>query len=251
MADNVIKSVRRVIEILELFDNLQTPLQAVEIARRLDYPVASTHALLKSLHVLGYFDYDAPKWSYMPSRSFPAVLDWVADFYGSEGRILDFMAELNSVTKETINLSRRVHTQVKIIYGIESIHPLGVSVKIGTLMPLVNSLTGIAAMAHMSKKELFKFLKQLEARDQEQFEVLNRPLLDDIFAEVREKGTTCRCDLFLRGVGAVCFPIQPLEDKQPLVVGVVGPSDRIDKNGDEYSAVIRQLAAEHKIKMLF
>lgn len=251
MGDNVIKSVRRVFEILELFDQMRCPLPAIEVARRLDYPLTSAHALLKSMHELGYFDYDAPKWSYMPSRSFPAVLDWVRDFLDSESNIIDFMAALNQETQETINLSRRVHTQAKIIFGFESVHPVGVSVKTGTLMSATSSLTGITALSGLDDAELDKFYQLLQARDPDQFDRLDKTLIDEVFDELKQCGTTSRCDLFVKGIGAVCFPVKTSTENTPLVIGVVGPSHRIEQNTANYRRIIKRLAGEFNITTLF
>ena len=248
MSDKSIKSVRRVFEILELFDRERRPLAAKEIAKRLDYPLTSTHALLKSMHELGYADFDAPTWTYAPSPNLPALLEWVRDFLDRETEILDFIAALNRETRETINLSRRVNTKVRIVYGLESVHSVGVSVKVGTMMPATHSLTGIAALSDLGDAELTEFLDHVETHDPEQAETMNRPLIKKLLGEVRARGTMAKCDIFIQGIGAVCLPVRNRDDTETLIVGVVGPSDRILANEAAHRRQLKRLASRFHIR---
>ena len=58
MSKEVIKTAKRLFEILEYFDEMQRPLSLKEVALRFGYPVSSASAVLKSMVVLGYVDFD-------------------------------------------------------------------------------------------------------------------------------------------------------------------------------------------------
>lgn len=251
VSDNTIKSVRRIFEILELFDKERRPLAAKEIAKQLGYPLMSAHALLKSIHQLGYADFDPPNWTYVPSRSFLALLDWVPDILERERRLLDFVTELNQETKETVNISRQLNTQVRIIHGLESMHIVGVSVKVGAMMPATSSLTGLAALACLDKEASLQFMNNLEQGDPAQFKQLDRDLIDDVLAELSQRGTVSRSDLFIQGVGAVCLPVWTSQGSDALIVGVVGPSDRILANSENHRRTIKRLAKSYGIKNIY
>lgn len=251
MSQKAIKSVRRVFEILELFDQERRPLAAKEVAKRLDYPLVSAHALLKSIHELGYADFDPPNWTYIPSRSFVSVLDWVPDLLEREGQLLSFAEELNQATRETINISRQINTNIRIIYGLESLHPVGVSVKVGVMMPIPHSLTGITALASLPDAGRDQFLKRLRAQDSAQFAHLDIDMIDTIGKELSEQGTVTRCDLLIPGVGAVCMPVKTIDGHETLVVGVVGPSDRIIESQAEHRKTLKRLAKSFQVKTVF
>lgn len=251
MSDTTIKSVRRVFEILELFDQERKPLAAKEIAKRLNYPLMSAHALLKSMHALGYADFDAPNWTYIPSRNFPALLDWVRDFLDRETNILDFVTALNQETKETVNISRRVNENIKIIYGLESVHTVGVSVKVGTVMPVTKSLTGVVSLSHLEEADLDRFFNDLAAHDADQATGLDRVLIDGVRNELEQYGTSARNDVFIQGIGAVCLPIRTAFSNEELVIGVVGPSDRIAANEIEIRKTIKRLVSEYRIDTFY
>lgn len=244
MSANAIKSVRRVFEILELFDAERQPLGAKDISRRLDYPLTSAHALLKSMHDLGYADYDEETWSYTPSARLSAMLDWVRDLLDREAHILDFAAALNVETLETVNLSRRTSNKVKIIHGLECKHIVGITVSVGTVMPVTQSLTGIAALSALSDERIEEMLQRLQQTDNDQARQLDRKTFDRVIAETRERGTVMGCDLYVDGIGAICVPVRLTETNETLVIGVVGPSNRIREHEKSHRKAIKRLAAE-------
>ena len=251
MPEGVIKSVGRIFEILEMFDRERRPLAAKEISKELGYPLMSAHQLLKSMHQLGYMDFDAPNWTYLPSRSYISVLDWVPDIIEKETAILDFANALNRETKETINISRRIGTDVRIIHGLESVHTVGVSVKVGTTMPVENSLTGLVALASLNDAEYSKYLTFISSSESGRKNDFDKSKLDDVRTELGKFGTAAKSDLLVEGVGAVCLPVKTLATQEILIVGVVGPSNRISENAEAHRKLIAGLAKEHGIRPAF
>lgn len=251
MSENTVKSVRRVFEILELFDRERKPLPAKDVAKQLGYPLTSAHALLKSIHALGYADFDASTWSYVPSPGFSSLLDWVRDFLLREQAILDFTTDLNDSTRETINISRRSTNMVRIIHGLESKNSVGVSVRVGTTMPVLESLTGITSVAGLSKASFAAFMEHYAPKLRGRESDTDLEMVRDVHDEIRRTGTAHRCDLFVQGIGAICTPIRTEASGETLVIGIVGPSERINANAQAYRDDLVKLARSYKIKTLF
>lgn len=250
MSDAVIKSVRRVFEILELFERERRPLAAKEIAKRLDYPLMSAHALLKSMHALGYADFDQPTWTYLPSRSIVPLVSWVHDFLDQETDLLEFVRELNATVGETINISRRIDEKVKIIHGLESLHSVGVSVRVGTIMPVTQSLTGVVSLAHLDATALESFWNKLLTADPDQVDNLDRTKITELHQQLEKCGTATATDMFVQGIGAICLPITTSVAGEELVIGIVGPSDRISARADGHKKILKNLVRKHGIKTL-
>ncbi len=251
MSNDTVKSVRRVFEILELFDRERRPMSAKAVSKSLGYPLTSTHALLKSMQTLGYADYDAANWCYVPSPVLSALLDWVRDFLVRETQILNLTTALNAETQETINLSRRINLNVRIIHGLESRHNVGVSVRVGTMMPLTGSLTGVVALAAMEEDARQQVLSEIATRDQAQQESFRPELLASVIDELKDHGSVMRCDVTVPGIGAVCTPILTEARNEMLVLGVVGPSDRIQRGHDEYRAALHRGLQTHNVATVF
>ncbi len=248
MSTEPIKSVRRVFEILELFNHERCPLSANTISKRLNYPLTSAHALLKSMHDLGYAAFDPSTWCYTPSPDAAALLDWVRDSLSAETSIMECVSALSYETRETINVSRPVDSNVRIIFGLESAYNVGVSVKVGTLMPATRSLTGLAYLSCLSRAEFDAFLEELPTADPEQARELARKSVISVVEEFRRNGMVMMCDLFVQGIGAVCTPVLTSNGSNVLIIGIVGPSDRIAEHSRDYSATLRKLLKKHGVK---
>ncbi|MEM9570465.1 MAG: helix-turn-helix domain-containing protein [Pseudomonadota bacterium] len=250
MTDKVIKSVRRVFEILELFEQERRPLAAKEISKRLNYPLMSAHALLKSMHELGYADFDPPTWSYTPSRAFIGLLEWAEEYLDRDANVLELVSALNDETLETVNLSQRVDTQVKIVHGLEGHHPVGVSVKVGTLMPLTQSLTGITALTCLDEETRRETMDLIVKEDPALYGAREKELIAQVEAELAEQPTVAGYDFFVRGISAVCMPIKSPVSGAVMVVGVVGPTDRIRANESKHRKTLTRLSRTHRVPVL-
>jgi len=251
LSDKVVKSVGRVFEVLELFEHERRPLAAIDVSQKLGYPLTSTHAVLKSINMLGYLDYSTANRDYYPSGTLTRLTAWMSDSIEDEIDIIDFLKALSRSTSETINLSRLANTNAKIFYGLESTYPFGVSVSIGTTMPVINSLTGIALVASMdnsSRKELFKNMKR---EDPDQYVNIDESSIDEIAGTLKRDGLIAKCDLYIKGIGAIVIPIVAKGSNQTFVAGIVGPSDRILSNEQDYRKAIIKLAKEFNIKTYF
>src|SRR5919204_5284479 len=102
MANAPIKPARRVIEIMEFFDRKRRPIGLKEICDGLGYPVSSGAAMLKSLMLLGYLEYDKASRTYLPTMRIAVLGRWVADQLFNEFKMLPLMEELRERTRETI-----------------------------------------------------------------------------------------------------------------------------------------------------
>lgn len=251
MTVKIVKSAARIFEILELFNQTKQAMPAIEIASRLDYPLASTHELLKTMTGLGYFTYGDPKWTYKPSHRLPLVVDWVRDSVTENRRLSDFMTDLNETTRETINLSRQLRSEVKIIKGMECLYEIGVSSKPGTQMPVTKSLTGLTSLAALSVTHLEAYFEELAKNDPLQYSTINFERLDNVREELKAKGTVLACDLFVDGIGAICFPLSVAGSNQIFVIGIVGPSERIKTAALSHQRLIRRLVKEHQVNTPF
>lgn len=246
MSEIPIKSVRRIFEILQLFDLERKGLSAKSVADKLEYPLMSTHELLKSMHHLGYADYDAARRLYAPSHNIAKLVDWTRDFLDRETAVLDFIMAVNRETRETINLSRLTNDHVKIIHGLETPQPVGVSVKVGTEMAAVGSLTGMCALACLDQDEFDDFLSRFNKKHLGAG-VLNRVRFKKIRDELAEFGTAFRADLFIEGIGAVCLPVRAKTTHEPLVIGVVGPSERIKRAHRAHRATLKRIISSFDV----
>lgn len=231
MTLKIVKSVARVVEILELYNQVQRPLPAIEVAERLNYPLSSTHEILKTMVELGFFTYGDPKWTYAPAVRFSETVDWVRHL-AVNSNVYTLMEALNQDTRETINLSQKVFSDIKILKRLECLYDIGVSSKPRIIMSAPLSLTGIVALAHFNDAQLKKFYTSLQNSETETYKQIDFDLISDIHDELRKWGWALRTDVNIYGIGTLCYPIIS-SAQETYVMGIVGPSERIRKNRDQ------------------
>ena len=100
MSQDVIKTARRLFEILEYFDEVQRPLSLKDVALRFGYPVSSASAILKSMVVLGYVDFDRYSRTYMPTMRIVQLGQWVQGALFGEHSVISLVNHLNKLTEE-------------------------------------------------------------------------------------------------------------------------------------------------------
>ena len=250
MADNVIKSVGRVFEILEMFERERRALGAIEIARELGYPHTSTLAILKSIQALGYLSLERDTWSFSPTQALPRLTEWVTHSLQQETIILEVMKILHSETGETINLSQQSGEFIKIVHGLESVKAVAISVRQGVLMPINASHTGMVALASQPDDSIARIIRKLRSvKYPEARSISVKEAMVEVNA-IRKAQYAPGYDLYINGIGAVCFPLEAI-DHAPYVIGVVGPSDRIRSEEKHIISVAKKAVAETGAKLAY
>ncbi|GLQ22085.1 IclR family transcriptional regulator [Algimonas porphyrae] len=245
----VVKSVGRVFEVLELFELERRPLNASEISKRLDYPHSSTLALLKSMETLGYLGHEREDWSFLPTRKLGQLVEWIDSSIHHDKNILSVMEDLHVATGETINLSRRSGEFIRIVHGLESTHPISISVRQGVLMPVTGSHTGLVSLAALPDSEISEIVRKLQGQPYSSAGPTSVADILSIAKKVRKRKFAPGYDVYINGIGAVCFCVWSDEQKRVLVIGVVGPSDRIRDQEEFIIRIAKEAMDRHNVEL--
>lgn len=133
MADSTIKSVRRAFEVLEYFEEVAKPLSLKEVAARFGYPTSSTAAMLKSLMLLGYLNYDARSRTYIPTLRLAELGTWAKDALLHEELLRTTIARLSARTRETVSVGTQSDVYMQYLHVAYPDEPLQFHVKPGTV----------------------------------------------------------------------------------------------------------------------
>ncbi len=251
MTEKVVKSVGRVFAILELFDRERRPMSAIDIARHLGFPHTSTLAILKSMQHLGYLNHDRQQRAFMPASSLTQVVEWVVSSVNEETAILAVMQDLHDAIDETVNLSRQTGDFVKIVHGIESTKLLGIRVSPGVVMPLLSSHTGMVALATYPDDEVERIVRDLGKRNHPDSETVSvKDALSKVH-EIREQKLSPGYDVYIEGIGIICFPLCSQNGARPFVVAVAGPTERIRRNEAKILSITRKAINRHKTRLAY
>lgn len=251
MSDKVIKSVGRVFEILQMFERERRPLGAIEIARELGYPHTSTLAILKSIQALGYLSLDREGWTFLPTYALPHLTEWVSESLHGEVGIMNVLASLHQEMGETINLSRQSSEFIKIVYGLESTKNVSISVRQGVLMPINGSHTGMVALASLPDDEVARIIRKLQSVKYPEARAMTVKQAFEEVSVIRKARFAPGYDMYISGIGAVCFPVRSDVGGRSYVVGVVGPSDRIRAEEKQIIKAAEQALEENNIRLAY
>lgn len=131
-----------------------------------------------------------------------------------------------------------------IVHWEESPHAVTVNLRLGDVMPLLSSATGLCFAAHAPKEAIAPLLKEELARLQKQ----RRPQVPSTMAEVRaaleqvrRQGGARVVETLLAGIVGFCMPVFDSDGHMALGLVALGPAGSFDPEWD--GAVARPLRA--------
>lgn len=238
MSKDVVKSVGRVLEVLEFFREEKRALNATDIGARFGYPKSSCSVLLKSLVSLGYLTVDTRTTRYFPTLRVAHLGHWLpAALFGEER--MNILEELHAETGETVTLSVRNGFSMQFVSVLPGTFPITLAVEEGFKSPLFGTAVGAALMSTYSPARLDDLFARAEKADVARAKEMD---LKDIAADVRKarrNGYALGYDRILPDTGAIAMPLSG--ENNTLVVGVGGLSPRIRRAEKEIISKMRSL----------
>lgn len=244
MSNSAIKSARRVLEILEYFEEHRRPLSLKDISDGLGYPISSASGLLKSLVVLGYLDYDRYSLTYMPTTRVCGLGSWIPQALFGDGPLLGMLAKLHEMTDETVVLGVQSDLHAQYVHVLPSGRPRREHLKPGTIRPLARSGIGLALLSLRTNDVIDTLVRRINIRESA---VLGKLSIPEVLREVeavRRNGfafSKGRC-VPHRGMVAMVLPV--MRNVRHLAIGIGGPIDHLEANLDllleEMSAGVRE-----------
>lgn len=240
MSDQVVKSVGRVFQVLELFDEVQKPLTARDVGRVLNYPASSALALLKSMVTLGYLAFDRAELVYAPTLRVAALGRWIDAALYKHGSLTDLLESVRHDTGHAVTLSVQNDLEMQCIHVVHGV-PFGLTVKPGDTIPLFRSANGLAALSSRPDSEIAKFVKRFNRRARPPEQKIDLAHLMSRILRVRMQGFTAGYDLFYPGVGTIAFPFVANFARSPVVLAVTGLSAELKKNEARIVGAVREI----------
>lgn len=239
----VVKSVGRVFEVLEAFNDVRKPMAAIEIAKRLVYPPSSTAALLKSMVKLGYLSFERDGRRYFPTIRIAIISEYLHGALFGQGKLMALMGDLHSQIGETIILAIRTDLEAQYVHSIPGIYPIMLNVPPGTLRPLCGSGMGWALLSICDDAEIRTIVERVNASRPE------KPVdIDDLLGiveEVRVIGYARSYGTFITGSGMIAMALPTASADSLVAIGAGGPVDRLQAREREIVRLMRAAIARH------
>lgn len=242
---NVVKSVARVLEVLELFAQRREPMSGIEICRSLNYPKSSANAILKSLVELGYLALNPDNLKYFPSLRVTYLGDWLPGQLLGTIETTKLLESLHEVTGETVTLSMQNGFHMQFIRILPGTFPLSLRVSEGFMAPIFGTAVGAAYLSTITDQAIRDLYDRAARRGAltDQAASLEAVMVD--VAAARKDGYARAYDRILPDTGAVAAPLVTHAHDQHLVVGIGGLSARIRRSEDSIIENLKRVIRQH------
>lgn len=229
MSQGVVKSVGRVLEVLDLFRARKQPLSATNICSHLGYPNSSGNALLKSMVSLGYLWFDTQTRRYFPSLKVTQLGEWIPAHVLTQDTV-SLLEDLRQRTGETVTLSVQNDLHMQFIRVLPGTFPISLMLTEGFLGPLFGSAIGTAFLSLLPDAQVERlYLKARRTPDSISTKVDPDELMREV-REARQRGYSVGYERIMPDTGAVAMPVPTESGERSLVVGVGGLSPRIRRS---------------------
>lgn len=242
MTDNgthLVKSARRVLEVLEYFGRENPSATVTEIARGLSYPQSSTSVLLRCLRQLGYLYYNRNHRTYRLTARAALIGCWAEDGNFRGGRMLRLVDAVAERLDQTVTLTaNNCDYQMYHMHVVRGSSPASLAVCSGDSVPLLQSPQGQLALASYPDPQARLALHRMNA-DEENPELrvnVNDKLIE--MRAMRDRGWTVHVpeDPEAEGTVAVLMPRRKGADR--LTLSVIAPGRVIAERGEEFLQII-------------
>jgi DNA-binding IclR family transcriptional regulator len=226
---SIVKSVGRVFEVLELFDQEQRAMTATRVGRKLKYPASSTLALLKSMVNLGYLGFDRAERIYSPTVRVSMLGRWVESSLFGEGKLFAMIEDLRARTGQTVLLSIQNDLHMQFIHVVLG-ESFSLNIKAGQTVPLFRSAIGLVALSDRPDKEIAKFVERFNRRTKPPEQKVDLNTLMQSIPKVRAQGYCTAYDLYHPGVGAIAFLFKPKVGRYSAVLSIAGVTAKLKES---------------------
>lgn len=236
-------SIRRFVELLELFEQRRRPLPSAEITAALQAPRSSTAALLRNLVELGVLSLDRRSATYLPTIHFAALSEWVRSSWLPDGEFLQRLAALREETDETISLWTAADLHMEVLHVVEGVTPLSLRLRAGQRFNMPFSAVGAAYLASLPAGSRATLARRLEQHAREHGQRFDTRQLRQAVREAAQRGHATVMGGVIPEVGAVAVPVPARSAPRPLVVSVGGLGSRIRAQEAALVRMLKRFAA--------
>jgi IclR family KDG regulon transcriptional repressor len=247
-----VKSADRVLDIFELFAEVQESMSLTEISRSLNMPASSTYKLLKNMHARGYLETDRhEKMFYLGHKIFEIGTRYVqktnlaVEFQQVAERIVD---EVN----ESVFLSIRNGDKVLYIGEKQSSHPIRFVSHLGMKLPLHATAMGKVLLSSMNSEEAEQLYSNEELGSLTERTVQHYSELKGQLEQIRNEGLAYSYGEAVQGVRCVAAPIRGSEEQVIAAMSVSIPESRLTEDlWERTKACVSHGARELSLKMFY
>lgn len=203
-----VKSARRVLEVLDLLADHESPLTFTAIVDTLGYPKSSLHGLLREAVAARWVTYDPDQRSYaLDIRALQAGNAYSRTFSLTD-RALPHMRRIRDALDETIQLAVLDGRFNVYVAKVDGGHALTLESSVGKRLPAHATGLGKVLLADLPRADLRGRLSRVRLESLTDQTITDRTALDAELAAIRRVGYAVDREEYTRGVRCIAVPVR-------------------------------------------
>jgi IclR family KDG regulon transcriptional repressor len=156
-----VKSAARALAILELFQRERGPLSSLTVAATFDWPLPSTHALLKTLVDCGYLIFEPQRRVYFSSPRVAGLTVSIPPDFFEESPALDIMYGLSGATGLDVTLAIQSDLHVQLLCGAQGAESAAMQCSARAPERVVDCSAGLILLAGLPDKIVDRICRRI------------------------------------------------------------------------------------------
>jgi IclR family transcriptional regulator, KDG regulon repressor len=221
------KTVKKVIDILELFEKPNIELNIAELVELSGSNASTVYRICTELTQRGYLARSENRGKYRLGQRFLKYYHSLGVLNRLKETALVFMQELRNDINESVALSVLAGSEITDIACVTSPHKLQLLSREGEVLPLHCTSAGKMFLAQMDSDSLARIIKIKDLPRRTPNTITNINLLNKELAIIRREGISFDNEEFEVGIRSVAAQILGEEGTVVAALAVIGPSVRI------------------------
>ena len=249
VADKMVKSAVRVLDIFEAFEAEQCALTISELVELLQIPQSSMSTLIKSLVARGFVEYEAETRRYRPSVRLAFVGNWALGSTDVIAKIHTLSQRLYDEAGETVIIGAENGLYCQYLSLVLSQHTLRFSLHPGMKRPIHRSGLGIMLLTLKQDAEIGRMVRRYNAELIDETEKRSSPSeVLKMVEQARQQGWFLSTNLVVSGGGSLATLLRLPRAQSTLAIGFGGVSNKINERADELREILMRNVAEFSQK---
>jgi IclR family acetate operon transcriptional repressor len=241
--EDSVRTAARTIELFAVFAAVRRPLTLSELSQRMQIPVSSCHALLRTLEGLGYIYFLNERKKIYPTKRLATVAEAISAHDAVLEHLSPILRRLVDQTGETAILGKRQGTHVIYLDVIEGTHTVRYAAVPGDKKPLHSSAVGKALLGCLSERNRIDELERLQLDWVTDRTITNVQALELDITTSRTRGYFVTRGENVPDVMAIATTC--IESGEPYGVAIAGPTTRLERDFDRYVAILLEAIKLH------
>jgi IclR family transcriptional regulator, KDG regulon repressor len=243
--ENMVKSVSRALDIIDIVSSQKDGLGVTEIAKQMDINKSSVYRILSTLVQYGYMEQDEETSRYKLGYKFLEMSSKLLESIDLRKEAKPYLQELEKETNEVIHLV--VYDQGEVIYieKLEGTETLRMHSKVGKRAPMHCTAVGKAILANLPSNVVLDILERKGMPRHTDKTITAKDEFLKELAQVKQKGYALDLEENEYGIRCIAVPIFDHVGKVIAAVSVSGPTIRMtDERIEQLQARMLQIGKQ-------